>query len=127
ELAGEQANIVAMGAHFGSQLSEQVEWLKAGAGERFSSIELSMLFQVLPEGNEQIRQATEQIIKRVYRGQTLESLIAAKAPNLLMGSPEAMAEQLIERRATFGLSYIAVGPFAMEAFAPVVKRLSGQL
>ncbi|MGH7882402.1 MAG: LLM class flavin-dependent oxidoreductase, partial [Candidatus Dormibacteraceae bacterium] len=43
ELAGEQANIVAMGAHFGSQLSEQVEWLKAGAGERFSSIELSTL------------------------------------------------------------------------------------
>jgi probable F420-dependent oxidoreductase len=126
ELAGEEADIVAMGAASGSQLTEQVAWLRAAAGERFPKIELAMLFHVLPEGDERVRQATEQMIKMVYQGATLEGLIEAGAPNLLMGSTEAMAEQLEERRATFGLSYVAVGSYATDAFAPVVERMSGR-
>lgn len=47
-------------------------------------------------------------------------MIAAGAPGVLTGSPAAMAEQLEERRAAFGLSYVIVDGDSMEAFTPVV-------
>jgi hypothetical protein len=36
-----------------------------------------------------------------------------------------MIEQVEERRATFGLSYVVVGVQDAETFAPVVQRLAG--
>jgi alkanesulfonate monooxygenase SsuD/methylene tetrahydromethanopterin reductase-like flavin-dependent oxidoreductase (luciferase family) len=44
----------------------------------------------------------------------------------LRGSPQEMADELLRRRETLGVSYFAVGePFA-EAFAPVAELLAGR-
>ena len=42
------------------------------------------------------------------------------------GSTQHMCDQLIDRRARLGLSYILVSDELMDAFAPVVERLAGQ-
>jgi probable F420-dependent oxidoreductase len=124
ELAGERADIVAFGAMSTGELSEQVECLRAAAGERFPEIERSMSFWVLPEGDEGVRQRMASMLKQF--GMDLDALIAARPPRLLMGSTATMAEQVIERRETFGLSYLTVDQDVAEAFAPVVERLAGR-
>jgi probable F420-dependent oxidoreductase len=121
--AGQYADIVALGSHSRELLSQQVEWLAAAAGERFGRIELASIAFVVPEDNPAAVQASAAIVKRF--GLDLERAIANKAPNVLVGSPSAMIEQVEERRSTFGLSYIVVGAQDADTFAPVVQRLAG--
>jgi probable F420-dependent oxidoreductase len=123
EQAGQYADIVALGAHSRGLLSQQVEWLKAAAGERFGSIELASIAFVAPENDPAAFRATAAMVSRF--GLDLETAIANKAPNVLVGSASAMIEQVEERRATFGLSYVVVGVQDAETFAPVVQRLAG--
>ena len=48
------------------------------------------------------------------------------SPFLLLGTPDEMADRLLRRRETLGASYITVPEAFMEAFAPVLERLSGR-
>jgi hypothetical protein len=68
-------------------------------------------------------QATAAIVRRF--GLDLETAVATRAPNVLVGSASAMTEQVEERRATVGLSYVVVGMQNAETFAPVVQRRAG--
>jgi hypothetical protein len=47
-------------------------------------------------------------------------------PHCLVGTPEQICEDVQERRARYGISYISVFEENMEAFAPVVARLAGK-
>ena len=49
--AGQYADIVAIGSHSRDLLSQQVEWLKAAAGQRIAHIELASIAFVVPEDN----------------------------------------------------------------------------
>ncbi len=46
-------------------------------------------------------------------------------PNVLIGSMDAVVDRLQERRERFGVNYVTVQQAQVEAFAPVVERLSG--
>jgi alkanesulfonate monooxygenase SsuD/methylene tetrahydromethanopterin reductase-like flavin-dependent oxidoreductase (luciferase family) len=124
ELAGREADIVAIGARSGSALAEQLEWMRAAAGERYPRIELGMRFWVLPDGDEQARRVGTATLRGT--GVDLDEMIRAGAPGVVMGSPAGMADQLEERRASFGLSYVVVNAEVMDTFAPVVERLAGR-
>jgi len=78
------------------------------------------------------RIADESTMARV-RGDALDALLSAEAPeemmahpHALMGSVDAICEELERRREEFGLSYFTIGDDQMEAFAPVVARLAGK-
>jgi alkanesulfonate monooxygenase SsuD/methylene tetrahydromethanopterin reductase-like flavin-dependent oxidoreductase (luciferase family) len=45
---------------------------------------------------------------------------------LLRGSPREMADELLRRRDTLGVTYFAVGETFADPFAPVVELLAGQ-
>jgi hypothetical protein len=45
---------------------------------------------------------------------------------VLNGTPAEIADVLLRRRDQFGVSYITVNGFAMEAFAPVIEVLAGR-
>jgi hypothetical protein len=45
-------------------------------------------------------------------------------PHALIGTVDAICEELVGRREAYGISYVTVGDDAMEAFAPVVARLA---
>jgi hypothetical protein len=47
-------------------------------------------------------------------------------PHALFGSVTTICEELERRREAHGISYITISDVAMEAFAPVVERLSGK-
>jgi alkanesulfonate monooxygenase SsuD/methylene tetrahydromethanopterin reductase-like flavin-dependent oxidoreductase (luciferase family) len=48
------------------------------------------------------------------------------SPTVLIGTPDQIAETLMERRERFGFSYITVLEAVYEEFAPVVERLAGR-
>jgi probable F420-dependent oxidoreductase len=99
--------------------AEKVAWVRQAAGERFSSLELSvMVYQVVVTGN---REQTAQQIGarfRISQEQTLSSV------QLLIGSVEQIVEALWIRRESFGISYIVVNEDQMDSLAPVVARLA---
>ena len=57
------------------------------------------------------------------RSRALDPEAALESPFLLLGTPDEIAEDLLDRRERFGISYVVVFGPAMEALAPVVDRL----
>jgi hypothetical protein len=51
---------------------------------------------------------------------------ALASPHALAGTVEEIAEDLIDRRERWGISYIGVGLDALDALAPVVAELAGK-
>jgi probable F420-dependent oxidoreductase len=97
----------------------KIGWVREGAGDRFGTIELetSAYFIAMP-GTETDEAALSQRLG--LSGSELRAF-----PHALVGSVDEVCEQLEERRATYGFSYFTVGDRAIDAFAPVVERLTG--
>jgi hypothetical protein len=49
----------------------------------------------------------------------------AQHPHALIGSVDSICDQLIERRDTYGISYITFGASVVDAVEPIVARLAG--
>ena len=94
-------------------------WVREGAGDRFSSIELQI-----------VAFATRIVANRraAVRTATMLGLPGEEAlelPIVLLGTPDELCEQLLKRRERWGFTNIVVPGEAMESFAPVVARLAG--
>jgi probable F420-dependent oxidoreductase len=59
-------------------------------------------------------------------GLTLEGLRESRSPSVLLGDVDAMADELLRRRETLGVSYLVTSDAFMETLAPVVARLAGR-
>jgi probable F420-dependent oxidoreductase len=94
-------------------------WVREGAGERFSSIELQIMAfatKVVASRRAAVRTAT-------MLGLPGEE--ALELPIVLLGTPDELCEQLLKRRERWGFTNIVVPGEAMESFAPVVAQLAG--
>lgn len=133
--AGSEADIVGiLGSAVGSgvvvddprermaeRVAEKIGWVRAGAGDRFPAIELSMIPTVVITDDR--RAATEAVIaERGWAGVTVEQVW--EMPTLLIGTSDQIAAQVMGWRERLGFSYIVVDDATMEAFAPVVARLA---
>jgi probable F420-dependent oxidoreductase len=98
-------------------LDEQVEHIRAGAGERHVQAELNALVQVVQVTNDR-RTAIESICERVP-GLTPED--ATTVPYVLLGSVGEIVEQLERCRERWGISYFAVRD--LDAFRPVIDSI----
>lgn len=134
-LAGKHADIVGVNPNLVSgaidaqtvsditaeRFAEKISWVKDGAGDRFDEIELNLrVFMVVFTDD---RRGTAEALAGGM-GLSVEQALAS--PLGLVGTTEQMVEDLIERRETYGFSYIGIGPDEMEQFAPVVAELAGQ-
>ena len=134
-LAGQEADIVGLHLKVNADgtvdLSERTEaglaqkaaWVRQAAGERFASIELSLLLRgvVITDNRQQV--AEQRAREQNQPGVTAEYILTN--PYLLIGSVDQIVEQLQQRRERYGISYLVVGEEDMEALAPVVARLAG--
>ncbi|HEX8969452.1 MAG TPA: TIGR03621 family F420-dependent LLM class oxidoreductase [Chloroflexota bacterium] len=100
--------------------AEQVAIVRAAAGERFEHLELSMLLARISVTDRQ-RAAAEELAARL----DLKPEQVLESASMLVGSPDAMVDQLQARRERLGISYYVVSRHAaLDGFAPVVARLA---
>lgn len=102
-------------------MERKIGWIRDGAGERFSHIELNLIcgrVVITDDREAAAAQMTEQLPLSVE--QILD------APAILIGSVEEIVATLQERRARYGVSNIVVIEPMTEAFAPVVEQLAGR-
>ncbi|QFG22263.1 TIGR03621 family F420-dependent LLM class oxidoreductase [Actinomadura sp. WMMB 499] len=135
-LAAREADIVSMatlpwvpvddaGRTPAQEAERRLRMVRDAAGERFGALELESSPYVL-EVTDAAGDALERWAARLrtavpgVRAETLRD-----HPNVLAGSVEHIVERLRERRETLGVSYITVPRNRIDAFAPVVERLTG--
>jgi probable F420-dependent oxidoreductase len=134
-IAGREADIVSLNfdnssgkigpAGVGSSTAEltaqKIEWIKAGAGDRFDDIEIEIgaYFTVVTPD----REGTLGLMAPMF-ALTPEQL--GEHPHGLIGSVDYICDALQERRERYGISYVTVGRTALDSFAPVIERLAGK-
>ncbi len=101
--------------------AEKVEWVKAAAGERFGAFEIHANSGGAVVTDNQ-RAALEAAAERLQM--PVEDVL--KSPANLIGSVDAIVDQLLRWRETCDVSYFVLQPPAMEAFAPVIAKLQGK-
>jgi probable F420-dependent oxidoreductase len=135
QLAGREADVVSLnynnrtGTLLGDGFREstekptlqKIEWIREGAGDRFDQLELHI--------GAYFTNITDDAIAAVV---DLSEMFGVPSPDVmshphaLIGTTEAICEELLRRREIYGISYVSVGAHLIDEFAPVVERLSGR-
>ncbi|GCE51394.1 putative F420-dependent oxidoreductase [Thermosporothrix hazakensis] len=99
----------------------KIKWIRQAAGERFSQIELhlTVLLTLITDD----RAGTAQQFAPLA-GMTAEQIL--ESPHCLMGTVEQISEEVYRLREQYGFSYLGIYEESMEAFAPVIARLSNK-
>ncbi len=100
---------------------EKLAWVRAGAGDRFDSLELSVTVFFAMVTDDRSAMAT-----MMAGGFQLEPQTLLASPHVLLGTTDEMIDTLQARREQFGFTYIVVPGAQLDAFAPVVAALAGQ-
>ena len=92
----------------------------AGAGDRFDDIELEIgaYFTVVTDDR-------DDTVAKMAPMFALEPAEFAVHPHALIGSIDSICDQLVERRDTYGISYVTFPARMVDAVAPIVERLTG--
>ena len=99
----------------------KIGWVREAAGDRFDQIELNTICPTV-EITDDRRAAAERLAADLPV--TAEEVL--DSPAVLLGTVDEIVETLQERRERYGFSYIVVLEPVVEAFAPVVERLTGR-
>jgi probable F420-dependent oxidoreductase len=119
-LAAREADIIGLGLPPDATepvVAERVDWIREAAGERFSQIELNVNLMAVGD------RVPYQLAQRM--GVTARDLAERGSVAAVAGTTDEMCDQLRQRRERLGLSYLLVSDELMDAFVPVVERLSG--
>lgn len=106
----------------GDAMLRKLAWVRDAAGDRFDAIELHTNITGVIATDD--RAAGLAKIKRGYAVESDDEALAV--PHAVVGTVEQMAEQLLERRERYGISYYTVFEPGMEALAPVLGLLAGR-
>jgi probable F420-dependent oxidoreductase len=102
------------------RLLQKLEWIRAGAGPRFTELELQMTVFTLIVANQPEEAAREAAARSgADVGEVARSVMS------LVGTVDSICDELRRRREVWGVSYVTVDAAMCEVFAPVVARLAG--
>jgi probable F420-dependent oxidoreductase len=132
QLAGREADIVSLNYDNRSgaldpgvrragdaSMRQKVEWVREGAADRFSEIRIDVGIYYTAVTDDAARVAAE-----LGAPTGLSATEVIEHPDALVGTPDALCDELVRRREAYGVSYVSVGAEHVDAFAPVVARLA---
>jgi len=96
-------------------------WIEAAAGERFTTLEFHIHVGgviITPHREQKAAQLADTV------GLTPDQLLVCL--QALVGTEDEIVDDLIQRRAKYGISYISVDDRFMDILAPIVARLAGK-
>ncbi len=134
EVAGRHADIVGLNpklakgvidAAAGPSATEaatirKLGWIREAAGDRYAALELQTRIHVVIVTDD--REGTAEAMAPAFGIPAEESL---RSPHALCGTVEQIADDLIERRETLGISAIGLSLSDLDAMEPVIERLAG--
>jgi probable F420-dependent oxidoreductase len=100
------------------RLDRTVAWIREAARDRWPSVELNALVQVVRVTDDR-RKAAEELAARVPG---LDPRDALETPFVALGTHDEIADHLLACRERWGVSYFTVRDAT--AFAPVIERLA---
>ncbi len=130
-LAAREADIVSLNIRFlptglpdlasisAEATERKIGWVRDAAGDRYEMLELNIFIDNLAITDQPLR-VVNQIAARI--GTTREA--ALDSPHVLVGSIEQVADELLQLRERYGISYVSIFETSMDAFAPVITRLT---
>lgn len=99
-------------------IAERVDYVRDRVGDRISRVELNILvWRVIVTNHRRAEAARLEPMRTLSAEQMLE------VPTVLIGTARQIVDQLIEYRERFGISYITVGEYNLEALGPVIELL----
>ncbi len=103
------------------QTRRKVGWVREGAGDRFADLEIEIgaYFTFVMDD-------PSAVVADFARNFGYSEDEMRRHPHALFGSVDTVCDELERRRELHGISYVTVGENAMDAFAPVVARLTGK-
>jgi probable F420-dependent oxidoreductase len=109
-------------AYSAVSLAQKITWLRESAGERFPQLELSVIATPVFTTDRSLgaRQVAQ---RRGWSDVSVEEIL--QMPTIFIGTVEQIAEQMLDVRDRFGISYFMTFDHLMEACAPLVKQLAG--
>ena len=131
-LAGREADIASIsnvpfvavnddGLSPSEEASRRVEYVRAAAGARFADLDV--------ESSPYFTDITDDVdaaLARVAKMVRAPADVLVDHPNVLIGTAEALVDQLERRRERLGVNYVTVQQSCVEEFAPIVDRLTGR-
>jgi probable F420-dependent oxidoreductase len=133
-LAAREADIVAVNVALGAGVIDarafpdgtpestdrKIGWIRDSAGDRFEQLELQVRVHLAMVTDDRVA-----VIDELAPAFGLTPEQAAATPHALVGSVDQICDQLVERRERWGISYLGLSADQLDAFAPVVARLTG--
>jgi len=104
-----------------ARFDEKVGWVREGAGDRFSNIEINAWIAIGSVTDDAVGMA--EALAPMYETDAASVL---SSPLTLIGSVAQISDLLHERRERWGYSYIVLPGAQAHEFAPVVAALSGR-
>jgi probable F420-dependent oxidoreductase len=102
------------------RLHQKLAWIRVGAGDRFSALELQMtVFTLL------ISHDPQEAVRRAAAQRAAAAAEITGSVMSLVGTVDSVCDELRRRRELWGVSYVTVDAASCDAFAPVVARLNG--
>lgn len=99
---------------------EKLEWVRASAGERMAELDLgfTVFFVNITDDRRSIAEA-------IAPSMGFEPKDVLEMPHFLVGTEAQIEEDLLERRARYGLTHVILPGEMADELAPIVERLSG--
>ena len=121
KIVGRSINPRSMATAAADVVDEKIRFVKAGAGDRFDDIELSLQVFVTV-----VTDDPKGVAEKYAPAFGLPPEVVLTAPYFQIGSVEQIKENLLALRERWGINYIAFQQDATAAMAPVVAELSGK-
>jgi probable F420-dependent oxidoreductase len=98
-------------------VDRKIGWVRDAAGERWAELEINaILFDVDPDFGRRSGPPPP-------RTHGASEDIMAASPHYLVGDVDEMAEQVLEARRRWGISYLSMRPAHLDAMEPVIRRV----
>jgi probable F420-dependent oxidoreductase len=116
-IGARQADILAVQGRAEEDMHAKLQVVKEAAGDRFDELELSTNVFAIGDG--------ELPPWIAHFGIDTSQAVGNRLIAVLNGDTATAIDVLKRRRDTFGISYVTINAFALEAAAPIVEQLAG--
>jgi alkanesulfonate monooxygenase SsuD/methylene tetrahydromethanopterin reductase-like flavin-dependent oxidoreductase (luciferase family) len=110
---------------FGLTMADTISLVREAAGERYDDLELCVFANNPSANNPSVTDDPDPWIDKLADDLRTTREAVLEMPATLIGSVEALIERLQRHREQYGISYRIVPRYALDAFAPIVARLTG--